>query len=641
MYYDLQGQADRKRQIYEKIAEYTMDYFDQDGHWRVNHSHEESLGLRERIWFVLSYMESGDRGAIQLANRIITATTFSMCHFTPMAALQVLVKYDDQLEPDARAALTAYLNDELLREFTSVEMEFRGANDNYATMGAYTLLAAGLYLKQDDYMQAGAQRLQQLCKLLQRRGFTSECNSPTYTPIQAYCMAEIAELPLSAELQEMALQCEERLWVDLLFHYHPTTFQTAGPYSRAYAVDSTAHTHSSRILLYILLGDEVAINPMNTFFTGKFGKPGELLHHSVGFMQINTGCLIHTTYHCPAYLVEQMKNRSYPYRVQGTYEYSAATFKPQPNPNESDDLFEMPAGSGSISTYMEPDFAMGVMSREFRTGVFDDAFHLLYRRSRRVTEQKDIATVCSRLILNDKKWGESNDYSKINWPQWKDALLDEGRKIGIHHDQTAMMLYKPKIGLHEAVSSIKLSLLFSARYGPVEQIWLGEHRLDQLEGASVEACPVFVKDGPVYMAFFPLVFSDLGREQAVKVEKTSDYLIVSFYNYEGPERHFAQRGFQLTSNGFVAEVRSEAEAGSFEEFRRMFDQVVITDEWAHGRKISHMRRTVYEHSQTKLECVWNPISEGIKYIEINGKLLEQPKLSVSGLDTAKLPFMKV
>jgi hypothetical protein len=637
MVHDLEGQATRRHSIFRKLLEYTLPYFNAEGRWVGD---DQAPDLRERLWYALCYFATGEPMAAIMANRIISATEFRACHFSPMAALQLLTAYGDRMEPAAHSILEGYARDRI-DHFMEDDLDFRGANDNFATMGAYTLIVGGDLYSRSDCTLKGIARLEQFRALFTRRGFASEFNSPTYTPFQLLCMAEIAEWAKDDSVRQLALQLEERLWADIWSHYHPATFQTAGPYSRAYEVDSTAHTHQSRFVLYALIGDRLAINPMNTLFATSRGKAGELLHHNLPFMQISTGWLLHTTYHCPDSLVEHGLGKTYPYRVQGTYEYSSSTDHPQPpEPNESDDIVDIPAGYGVASTYMTEDYALGVLSREFRTGVFTDSFHLLYRRTYEVMEQKDVAVVYANYIVNDKKPGQMNDYVELNWRNWYSSVLDEGRKIGMHHDRTAMLLYKPKLFYHHHVSSLKLSLLFPSRYGTVEEIWLGDRKLEHLEGESREPCPVFVKDRQVYMAFFPLIFTNHGYVSAVKSEIVQDYLTVSFYNYEGPPRDFAKRGLLLTGNGFIAEVRSEAEVGDFETFRRMFAQARTQEKWAYGNKITHMRYTQYERPGLQMECVWNPISEGIKYASINGRIPQEHSLSMSGFPADSLPFMK-
>jgi hypothetical protein len=636
MYYDIEGQLKRRELVYSKFVQFSLDYFNSEGEWLKNSRQPD---LRERLWFVLGFFETGIPEAVKAGNQIIRATTFRRCAFAPMAAFQILINYDDKLEAESRAALMNYVSD--AEHLLGADLEFRGANDNFATMATYSLLMFGQYFNNPLYTETGIGRLHQLREMLTRRGFATECNSPAYSGIQMHCMAAIAESVQNPEAKQLALQLEERLWVDQLSHYHPTTFQVAGPYSRAYEVDSNGHTHLSKIVLYALLGDQLAIHPMNTYFASKEGKPEHVLHMDITYSQTHTVWLMNSVYHCPLSLVEHACNKTYPYRVQGTFETSSSTAHDQPeDPDITDDTFEFPARSGSLSTYMTEDYALGVMTDEFRTGIFTDSFHILYRR-RQVQTQEDISTAFCHYIINDKKYGGTINYSGLGSQRtnWKDGLLDEGRKIGLHHDRTAMMLYKPKLGMETKVTSLKLSIHLPGRYGDVEQIWLGDRRLENLEGASVEPCPVFVKDGPVYMAYFPLLFTNHGREHAVKVDKWNNCISVSFYNYEGPERDFAKRGYLLTGNGFIAEVRSEAEVGSFENFRSMFTNVKITDEWSYGTNITRMRRTKYERDELTMECVWSQLSEGVKFAAINGRIPAAPRLKITGLDVSKLPFL--
>ena len=91
--------------------------------------------------------------------------------------------------------------------------------------------------------------------------------------------------------------------------------------------------------------------------------------------------------------------------------------------------YEYPAGNGRISTYMTEDYALGVASHEFHNGIQTDAFHLLYRRRIPALQQRDIGTVYARYLVNEKQ------------PSHQMVILeDDGRKLGIQHKNTAMML---------------------------------------------------------------------------------------------------------------------------------------------------------------------------------------------------------
>jgi hypothetical protein len=305
MYYDIKGQLQRRAALYNKYVEYSLDKFGAEGQWTIEGKQPD---LRERLWYALGFLETAQPIAVTAANRIICGTAFKSCHFAPMAAFQIVAKHDDKLEAESRTALVEYVS--RLEHLTDADFDFRGANDNYATMASYCLLMAGQFFNKPEYTELGVQRLHQFRELLTRRGFATECNSPTYSGIQMHCMAEIGEQVDNEEAKQLALRLEERLWVDQLSHYHPPTFQVAGPYSRAYEVDSTGHTHTSRIVLYTLLGDQLAINPMNTYFSTKDGKEGELIHLNIVYSHTHTSWIMNTIYHCPVSLVEHAWNKS-------------------------------------------------------------------------------------------------------------------------------------------------------------------------------------------------------------------------------------------------------------------------------------------------------------------------------------------
>ena len=55
---------------------------------------------------------------------------------------------------------------------------------------------------------------------------------------------------------------------------------------------------------------------------------------------------------------------------------------------------------------------------------------------------------------------------------------------------------------------------------------------------------------------------------------------------------------------------------------------------------TYQRISSYETDWVNLKCEYSPASEGIRYQMVDGKLLEEPKLSATGLCTEKLPFME-
>ena len=681
-FYDLPGQSARRARVFSLLVDHTLSSFDSEARWVSPDWGGSGPGLRERLWFALGFFGSGRPEAVALANRIILGAEYRPCHFSPMAALQILFKHEPLLEVGAGEILDDYVSS-ALPEFTAPDMDFVGVNDNFPCMSTFTLLFGGQLRDRPDLVAQGRARLDQLVALLTRRGVDSEYTSPTYTPIHAYALAEIANLTDDAAVRDTALACEHRLWVDLLGHYHPPTAQIAGPYCRAYTVDSLAQTHQARFVYHALLGDRMLVDPLETMFSPdasarQASEPRaseQQFHHGwLPFMQVSMAWLCSTEFHCPTDLVEASLNKTYPHQFRATTEFSSSTDDPPgPTPRDlaTDELtYEYQAGSGAISTWMTENYALGVASHEFHNGVQTDSFHLLYRKRSAqnpppaaggaqgggLVSHRDVAVVYSRYLVNDKLPGQENHYAEFDYTNGDSLLWDQGRKLGLQHENTALLLYKPKLYARHGVTSLRLSLLFPALYGPVEELWLGDRRLPDLQGESADPVPVFVSDGPVRMAFHPLLLTNHGRSAAVRVELVNDYLMVSFYNYQGPARDFSAREFLTTGNGFVAVIESDSDSphpppaagggqggglGDFAAFRAQHAAPEITDQLlthVHSRW-TYLRRTSYREGDLHLQAEYSPLSEGIKHLAINGRVPQTPVLEVTGLEVETLPFL--
>lgn len=332
-------------------------------------------------------------------------------------------------------------------------------------------------------------------------------------------------------------------------------------------------------------------------------------------------------------LLELGLGKQLPFETHATTEYTSSTdMAAGAYPPAEGELanYEYGAGSGVISTYMTEDYALGTATCEFHNGIQTDAFHLLYRRVNPVTTQQNIGTIYARYSVND------------DCPPEDETLLeDQGRKLGIQHRNLAVQLHKAKPIFGNAVTSLRLTLVIPRRDGQFGQVWLGNQKLEGSSLVSKEPCPVFLQDGPVYMAFHTLLLTDHGREYAVEAKWVNGHLLISFYNYSGPVRNFGMKEMLLTANGFVAQIGRTAEYGSLEAFRAWASDILIRDSWqntAHSR-FTTLRRTEVCCHGTSLSCEYSPVSEGVKHITVNGQPLSQEKLYISGFDCRTLPFL--
>ena len=279
-------------------------------------------------------------------------------------------------------------------------------------------------------------------------------------------------------------------------------------------------------------------------------------------------------FHGLAYLANIMLNKEYPYEVITKSEGLPSLVEGDKQKIETEEKtyytnpYEFAGYNGPNTTYMTEDFALGTAYSQFHDGGLTESFYTVYRKIKQAGDLADTGVVFSRYIINDKV-PEKEQFYNVYGNVGKEAFRDEGRKFGIQSKDCAMMLYKPKQFEAHHMFSMKLSLLFSCHFKSIDEIYLGEKNLNNLTGEAEEPETIFIKDGPVYMAFKPLVLTNHGREKAVKVERTGNYLIVSFFNYEGPGRSFSEKEVFLTANGFIAHIKSADNCKSFAEFRAL------------------------------------------------------------------------
>ena len=647
-----QKQRNRCDKVADRVAEYVKAALPQN---REGMEAFCKMSFREQLYVALALIRQGSGESVERANWLLAGAKGNVCHFAPMIALQILGKYRESLNDSAREFLAAYVK-ENIEEFREENLEYLGVNDNFPSMATYTLVMGGQFLGRPELVEEGRARLRQFQQLLTRRGVATEYNSPVYSPIQLLAMAELANSAKDEEIRRTALACEHRILADLLGHLHRETAQIAGPYSRAYADNSAGYTGLVRSSLYALFGEELPVHLFNTILETEKGGTEGYSHNGALFGQITAAWLTDTVYSCPEELVRLALDKTYPYEMWASTEFTSSTDAPAVEPPvwPEGELanYEYPAGTGRIYTYMTADYGMGTATNEFHNGIQTDSFHIIYRRKAPVLRQKDTGVVYARFLTGDQS------------PAPKMVLLeDHGRKVAVQKEHTAMVLYKPKPFFAQETDSLRLSLVFpglaeeSGACQKTEEgklcvdsndtkqtgikLWLGEKQMKGDFIFSEEPCSVYIADGPVYMAFHPLLLTNLGRKYAVTAGWENGFLIVSFYNYEGPKKAFSMREILLTGNGFVAETGTEAEWGRFENFRAQAEDYEVSDGWQstiHSR-FSTLRKTSYRKGDLELACEYSPVTEGIKALTVNGEPLSSEKIHIDGFDGTNLPFL--
>lgn len=636
--HSLENQKKRRKKIYNLYLNEMFSAIDDNADW---HGEGQSQGVREMLWHCLALLDGGQQ-EVERANNIIESLTLTGCHFSPMTSMQIMLKYGDKLRENVKFKLQDYVKGSLER-LASDRIHYTMYNDNFAAMAIFTLLTAGEMFKDKEAFTTGLEKLKGLEAHFSRNGTITEYGSPTYTAVDTHPLAEMVNYVQDKEVKELARQCEERMWAEIVTHYHAPSGHLAGPYSRAYSVDLVGHTHLFHGLAYLVFGENVFVNPVKDLFPA--ARENQVIHVGLdSLMWPNIIWLVSSDYHCPDYLAEIFLNKKYPYSVitksEGLPSLIEGTRKDPKTGEEKEyrNSLEFGGYNGPNTTYMTEDFALGTAYSQFHDGGLTESFYVTYRKTKQARDLTDTGVVFSRYIINDKK-PEQEQYYNVYGMASKEGFRDEGRKFGLQYRDCSMMVYKPKQFEAHHMSSMKLSIMFPCHFDRIDEIYLGKERLQDFRGESEKAVTVFVKDGPVYMAFKPLALTNHGCQVAVRIEQVENYIMVSFYNYEGIGRSFDIKDVLLTSSGFITHIKSADEFNNFEEFIDYASHGTVSDKITR-QEGAYTRWVEYNRDDFNLHFAYSPLSEGILIETINGHPRPNPIFQATGLDSSKLPFVE-
>jgi hypothetical protein len=250
-----------------------------------------------------------------------------------------------------------------------------------------------------------------------------------------------------------------------------------------------------------------------------------------------------------------------------------------------------------------------------------------------------VGTVFARMMVNGVKPGDEY-FSEVLNRDIHGLTAEYGRRTHIQEKGTALAIYKPKVHCNKKLKELKVSIIFSHYYGkPPEEIVLGDKKVQSFNEVVEDPCPVYVRDGSVYFAFHPLSLTDLGRDYAVQVEQIEHYTMISFVNKTGAAKDYGHREILEVGNGFAAEVSSKDESGSFESFIETVSEGVVYDEREMINNGKYVRHVKYTRDDIILEGEIAPISGGVKFLTVNGKVPCFDRLDITGIDKECLPLI--
>ena len=620
--------AGRAKMQLEAFIVKRLDYFSANGEW-VGPDRIKPNRALEPLALSHALLESGNQNAVEQANFYLSNTK----NLEWYRGCFLLLKYPGLLNDRSKQNIRTIL-DSISTEYLKPSWDFVGVNDNFPSMATCGCALYGEISGKKEYTEAALKRLQKYKVQLIRSGVCSEYSSQAYCFLQIEGMAMLSEFTSNQELKKLALEVEAYFWFDVLGHIYLQARKMAAPFSRAYAWDMRGQglTYS---MLEQVIGKELPFRLLDDYFD-----------ESEEWIKCRNAACYGVTYHCPQKYVHQLENRIFPYSFIATADGSPSSDDMEMavhhismgnrNPMEDDGIMEYPAWQTRLETYMTQKYSVSSSTVPFHSGAQTENFLVEYPRKDISKNFRNSATIFSRLVINED---ELLEQATSGYGDHGVVFNEKGRRMAIQHKNTVMVLYKPKADFCTEVKSLQTSVYIPDNNwmkgeNPIDEIWIGSNALlDRKTTISARKETVFIKDGDIYLALFPLVPTNLMTDNPVRIQFKQGYTVLSFISYEGEPRNFSKREFMNTGSGFVCEIASSDEYASFEEFRKEMSGSKIVDEYISNMhyRWNTVRHTRYERKGLVLENEYSPCSEGIRYSTVNGHYISKPRILVSGI----------
>jgi hypothetical protein len=204
----------------------------------------------------------------------------------------------------------------------------------------------------------------------------------------------------------------------------------------------------------------------------------------------------------------------------------------------------------------------------------------------------------------------------------RDLFADAGRVHTVQKDGTVLALYQSKAQFLDDHRVLRLVIVIPVFYRDLKRVTVGE----RAGLNSIEADIVWIEDDYLYASFRPLILTNHGRPAAVTIARNNGYLSIAFYNYDGPARRFTRKELLGTLSGFVAEIGSPAEYGSFERFRSRVLEGRVEDIVADEQRI-----TSYSRPGVRLDVCHSLYYGGMNYALVDGRPQQRPLFEAPGI----------
>jgi len=561
------------------------------------------VGPRDTLWYAIALLHSADAAERALGDALLAEARSADGTHTPATMLAILLAIPQRVTAATAAALEQQVREALP---AAALAEWHDGNVNHPLAAWCALILGGERFHDPLAVASGRGRLTTLRKTVgdrrhawRRQAVFSEYNSLTYTALDLWWLALIAEHAQDREARQCARFLEERLWIEIALFYHASSQQFAGPHSRSYLDDSLGGWSGVHCTMAIAFGEPLFLEPQRAL---GIGHPSAILQNTVPAI---------TPFHVPPEAHRQAFHKPLPLLLR------AATYGESYHENHAAHGFEdglYPGGWSDLVSYQTAEYALGTASRPYVNAGHSDAFMVRIHRHTPVRSCADFRSIFARGVFNDAEVHRPNRVHVTGGTTDASYLYEEGRTFALQHRNRALVLYSPKGAGHRGVARFRVDLIFSYD-APFDELWLDGRPAGPLPQALPAGGRIVFRDARTLGVLIPLVPHPAAGAKPISVRRVDGCLVVSSANADGPARDWARDELRGWQNGFYCELWTLDDFPNLAALDAHAAAIVLTDTLPPGGRHRSAR---VQTGETVMELTVNPWSEEIERATING-----------------------
>lgn len=582
----------------------------------------QCVGPRDTLWYAIALLFSAEATERALGDALLAEARSADGTHTPATMLAILLAIPDRISAATAANLDAQIRASLPE---AALCEWHDGNVNHPLAAWAALIIGGERYGEPLAVAAGAGRLRALVRTVgdrrhvrRRQAVFSEYNSPTYTALDLWFLALVAEFAQDTAIRQLARFTEERLWIETALYYHAPTQQFSGPHCRAYLDDSLGGWSALHCTMAVAFDAPLLLEPARSLDTD---HPSAVLENALVAI---------TPFHVPHEARRLAFDKPLPCSLRWQT-YGESYHENNAAHRFDDDLY--PGGWSQLTSWQTEEFALGTAARPYVNAGHSDAFMVRLRRRPEVHACADFRSIFCRGVFNDAVVGQPNRVHVTGGATDASYLYEEGRTFTLQHRHRALVCYAPKGVGHRGVGRFRVDVMFTFD-APFDEFRI-DGRPAKAEAATLPATSrVTFRDGNVLGVLIPLAPQPAASATPVTLRVAGGCFIVSIANHEGPVRDFDRDALRGWANGFYCELWTTADFPDLDALARHVAAIRIDDTPAGtGRH----RRTIVRSGDTTLELAHNPWAEQIECATVNGEPVEVPHFeAVAAINGAPL-----